>query len=239
MRLLAISILTLAAPAAADWNDFDYLEDRELSLDAGSVGTLRIDAGAGSLEVRGQPGASAIEVDATIMIEGAKGDSAKAFIESNMELGLERDGDRAVLIADFDGGMGFGNKSGRIKLEVTVPEGMALDVDDGSGSITIRRTMSSVRIDDGSGSIEIADVGDVELDDGSGSISVANASGGVRITDGSGSIKVRAVGGDVYIDDGSGSIDVRDVQGSFTVTDDGSGSINYDNVMGAVTVPED
>lgn len=238
MRLLTLCIATLAAtPALADWNGYDYEESRELRVDANGVSELRIDAGAGSLEVTGVPGATSIDVDALVQVDGAKGDEAREFIESKMRLELERDGDRAVLIADFKNGMS--NKSGAIKLEVTVPEGTDLDVDDGSGSITIRRTMGSVLIDDGSGSIDVAEVGAIEIDDGSGSIDVRDATGSVKINDGSGSIKVRSVGGDVSVDDGSGSINVRDVQGNFTVIDDGSGSINYDNVVGSVDIPED
>lgn len=238
MRLLTICAAALAfMPGMAFAYDYEYEEQRELSIDASGLGELRIDAGAGSLEVTGRPGATSIDVDALVQVDGAKGDEAREFIEKRMRLELDQKGDRAVLVADFQNNMS--SKSGAIRLEVTVPEGIDIDVDDGSGSITIRRTMGSVVIDDGSGSITVSDAADVELDDGSGSIDVADASGTVRINDGSGSIKVRRVGGDVFVDDGSGSITVRDVQGNFTVIDDGSGSISHNNVMGSVDVPED
>ena len=240
MRILTLcGALLLATPALADWSDYDYIEDRELTLAAGGLTGLEINAGAGPLEVRGKSGADSITVDATVMVDGAEGDKAREYIEKNMKLTLERNGDTAELVADFKDGMGWNSKSGAIALDITVPPGLALVVDDGSGSMLIENTGADVRIDDGSGSLAIRDVANVVVDDGSGSIEISDATGNVEITDGSGSITVRRVTGNVSVEDGSGSIKVRDVEGDFRVVDDGSGSVNYSDVLGQVDVPED
>ncbi len=241
MRGLILLVATLlAAPALADWDDYDYIEERELSVAAGGVDEFVIEAGAGSLKIEGERGADAIMVRATIQVSGAEDDKARDFIAKRMELSLESDGDRAFLVSGFrDGGMGWGNKSGAIALDIVIPEGMALEIDDGSGSIVITDTLADIRLDDGSGSIKIRGAGNIKVDDGSGSIDISDASGNVRVDDGSGSVTVVGVAGNVSVDDGSGSIKVRDVQGDFRVIDDGSGSINYSNVLGQVDVPED
>ncbi len=236
--LFVFLLLGLALPAFADWDDYDYQEERELAVDAGGLDSLRVDAGAGSLKVHGVDGADRIEVTATVLVSGAKGDKARDFIEDRMVLTLDRSGNRASLAADFRDSMGFG-KSGAIALDVRIPKGLDVDIDDGSGSIEVRDTEGAVQINDGSGSISVQNVGDVRIDDGSGSIDVRDASGNVHIDDGSGSIKVSRVTGNIVVDDGSGSINVADVQGSFSVVDAGSGSVNYRDVAGDVSIPED
>ncbi len=239
MRVLTIcTAMLLAAPAWADMSDYDYSEERELTLAAGGLNELVIDAGAGPLEIRGESGADTITVRATILVDGAKGDEAREFIENRMNLWLEQSGGDAKLVAGFQDGSWGNGKNGAVALDITVPQGMALQVDDGSGSILIEDTMADVRLDDGSGSIAIRGVGNVNVDDGSGSLEVSDATGNVRIDDGSGSVTVRRVTGNVSVDDGSGSINVKDIQGDFRVIDDGSGSIDYKNVMGRVDIPE-
>ncbi len=231
-------LLALALPAHADWADYDYQEERELALDAGGVKALRVDAGAGSLSIRGVDGSDRIEVRATVLVSGADGDKARKFIEDRMVLALDRSGNRAKLVADFKDSMGFG-KSGAIALDIRMPKGIDLDIDDGSGSIEVRDTEGALQINDGSGSISARNVTDVRIDDGSGSIELADASGDVHIDDGSGSIKVNRVAGSIVVDDGSGSINVADVQGNFSVVDAGSGSVNYRDVAGDVNLPND
>ncbi len=239
MRLLMLlSLTTLAAPAFADWDDYDYRETRELSVDASGLTSLSVDAGAGSLEISGVEGAESIEVTATILVSGARDEKAREFIEDRMELELERQGQEATLVADFSGGMGW-SKGGAIALDIRVPQGLDLDIDDGSGSINILDTAGAIELNDGSGSIKIENVAAIRIDDGSGSIDILNANGDVRIDDGSGSITVRGVTGSVVVDDGSGSINVSDVQGNFRVVDAGSGSVNYRDIAGEIDVPGD
>jgi hypothetical protein len=237
MRLFLLMLCPLlATQAVADWDDYDYHEERNLSVDADGLTSLRIDAGAGSMKVNGVDGAATIDVTATILVSGARDDKARELIEDRMELTLERNGDKAILIADFGGSMGW-SKGGAIALDVRVPKGMDLDIDDGSGSIEIHDTVGAVELNDGSGSIKVSNVAGVRVDDGSGSIDIRDASGDVRIDDGSGSVTVRGVTGSIVIDDGSGSINVSDVQGDFRVVDAGSGSVNYRDVAGEIDVP--
>lgn len=230
----------VATPALAAWDDDDYREERELRVGAAGVGELAIRAGAGSMVLEGERGADEISVQATIIVADADDDDeARTFIAEEMMLSLDRDGDRAVLVADFrPGASNWGSPKGAIALQIRVPEGTALDIDDGSGSIVLSGTRADVRLEDGSGSLKIRDAANVEVDDGAGSIEVTDSSGDVRIRDGSGSITIEGIGGDVLIDDGSGSISVREVDGNFRVTDDGSGSVRFSGIDGRVEVPD-
>jgi DUF4097 and DUF4098 domain-containing protein YvlB len=174
-------------------------------------------------------------VTATIQVPDKNEEKARKKIESDMVLTLEKESDIAVLKASFDGGRWSWGDSPSIHLEVRMPDGLHLRVDDGSGSLEVSNVRGDISLDDGSGGITLDEVGgSVRIDDGSGAISITGAGGDVTINDGSGGIKVRGVAGSVTVDDGSGSIDVSNVEEDFIVTDDGSGGINFSNIAGRV-----
>ena len=235
----AVATALVARPAAAAWDDDDYRETRELTIAADGVDELTIRAGAGSMVLEGESGTDEIEVRATVIVAGVDDDDARRYIEEYMTLSLQREGERAALLADFrDGGSGWLGPKGAIALEIVLPRGVALDIDDGSGSIVISGTRASIRLEDGSGSVKISEAASVDIRDGAGSIRITDATGDVRIRDGAGSITVEGAGGDVQVEDGSGSIQVREVAGDFRVTDDGSGSVRFSDVRGRVDVPD-
>jgi len=231
MRSFVVMAMFAASLAHAGW--LDYQEVRELELDAAGVSDFFIDAGAGSMTVIGEANTDSIRVTATIQVDMGNDDKAREFIEKRLTLTLDREGDRAVLQSFFKNGA-WGSADGSVALEVVMPAGVPLRVDDGSGSILIEDLNSNVEVDDGSGSLKIYNVGAVEVDDGSGSIEIDGVSGDVGIVDGSGSITVTKVGGTVTIDDGSGSINVHDVEQDLIIKDDGSGGLSVSNVRGAV-----
>ena len=232
MRSFIVMAMFLASFASAAWKD--YTEVRDLELDSNGIDRLEIDAGAGSMDIKGVAGLNRIVVKATVVVPDADDDDAIKLIEKRLKLSLDRNGGQAKLDSWFEEGF-FGNGSGaRIDLEISMPTGIDVSIDDGSGSIDVSDIAAAVSIDDGSGSIDLQNVGKVIIDDGSGSIDVSNAAGDVSIVDGSGSITVRSVDGSVSIDDGSGGINVNDVEGDLIIVDDGSGGLSFSNVRGTV-----
>lgn len=229
--VLLISMFTASLTFAAS----DYEEERELRLDASGIHAVRVKAGAGSLEITGVAGLDQIEVDATIYVPGRDDEKAKQKIESDLVLYLEKQGDDAVLHSYFeDGGWNFGD-SPHVHLTVRVPQQVGLEINDGSGSITVENVRGDIDVEDGSGSLSLADVGgSITIDDGSGSIEVAGVGGDISISDGSGSINVREVAGSVSIDDGSGGIEVIDVGQDLIIEESGSGSVRYSDIRGQV-----
>ena len=232
MRTFLILGMFTASLANAAWRDYE--ESRNLTLDAGGIDTVEIEAGAGSLEVRGSADAQAITVTALIQVP-EKEEKAQKIIESDLVLTLERNGDTAVLNGYFESsGWGWGD-SPSIRLEVEVPERVALEIEDGAGSIKIWDVSGNIAIEDGSGSLQMSNVGgDIRIEDGSGSISVEGVGGDISIDDGSGSITVKDVRGSVVVDDGSGGINVTDVDADLIIEDDGSGALNFARIDGRV-----
>ncbi len=231
MRSFIVMAMFSASLVHASWSDYE--EVRNLEVDAGGISEFVIDAGAGSMTINGDAGAKLIEVTATIQVNTGDEEKARKAIAKRLTLTLDQNGDRATLKSFFENGM-WGGTDGSVKLEITMPTGIALRIDDGSGSILIEDVEADVAIDDGSGSIRIYNVGAVDIDDGSGSIDIRNANGDVVIVDGSGSIKVEAVNGSVTIDDGSGSINVDDVENDLIIVEDGSGGVSVSDVRGNV-----
>ncbi len=217
------------------------------TYDVDGVRDVRIESGAGSLDVRALP---------DLREARASGEACASRLDLLDEVRLEvsREGSTLVVAAVYPEGDDF---ACGLDMVVELPEGLPLvvhdgsgsitvtgtagaDVSDGSGSIVLRDIRGDVRVQDGSGSVDIERVeGDVWITDGSGGIDVAHVSGSVTVTgDGSGSIDVTDVDRDVtVVADGSGSIDVRRVGGAFKVVADGSGGIDYAEVAGPVSVP--
>lgn len=195
-------------------------ETRELQTTIADDGRFELDVGAGSLRLTGDEKADAIHVRAEIYQTTANDDYTLA-------LELEEDG-LARLVADT--ASSFIGGSDRIDLSITVPARLNVNINDGSGSITIATLVGDLDIEDGSGSLRVSDVqGNLVVDDGSGSITISDITGNVSIDDGSGSISVENISGKATVSDGSGSIEVEDA-GDFELLADGSGSVKTRNI---------
>jgi DUF4097 and DUF4098 domain-containing protein YvlB len=236
MRGLIVVAMFVASLASAEFGG--YTEARNLQLPADGIAVLELDTGAGSLTITGVADAEDIRVNAQIRIIEDDEQTIRKVIESDMNLALERNSDRARLTATFDDKFWGGSDEHSIDLEVRMPASMKLKVDDGAGPIDIREVSADIRIDDGSGPILIRNIGNLRIDDGSGSINVHAAAGDVTIDDGSGLISVEQVGGSVIIDDGSGAIDIRDVEYDLIIVDEGSGSLAVSDIRGTVKTDE-
>lgn len=231
-----------------------HQRDINFDVSTASLKRLDIDVGAGRLEIRGAPGSDDVSVRAR-----ACADSRGQL--DDMELRQSRRGDTLSISSEITSSRMpftlFGNRYAYIDVVITVPDGLDIEIedgsgdiviedaagdfsiDDGSGDITVRRVVGDIRVDDGSGDIRLEDItGSVRVEDGSGSIILNRISDNVHIADdGSGSIRVQTVGGNVIIDeDGSGDINVYDVTGDFIARDTGSGDVDYSGIGGRVDV---
>lgn len=225
MILIALLSLSLAALAGAD-------KTEKLNLAAGGIDRLEIDCGSGFLHITGKAGLSEIRVTAEIEVDGGR--DVDEFIERNVTLRLEKRGNRAFLESKVDNSF-FSNRNAVINLTVEVPQPMALDINDGSGSIEIRDIEGDIILDDGSGSLTIERVrGRVEIEDGSGSIDIDDVEGDLEVDDGSGSLTIRRISGSVEVTDGSGSITIDTVSKDVYIRESGSGGLSIDNVSGKV-----
>jgi hypothetical protein len=224
--------IVAAGPAFAD--DCEHSRVIDLTSAADGVDLAVIMAGAGALLVEGGTG--------TEVVVAGRACASDANRLANMNVNVARRGERLEIETDIPEISGWSWSGGRyayIDLEVRVPAGMDVEVDDGSGSLVVRN-VANLHLEDGSGNITVTGVrGNLSIDDNSGNIEIDDVAGEVWLNDGSGNITVRNTGTVVVDDDGSGNIDVSGVKGSVTVHEDGSGSIRVTAVDGDFTVRSD
>lgn len=197
--------------------------------DAAGLAEVRVLAGAGSLELTGEPMRDDVRVEAVAC-------ASRERDLDRLQVAMTRTGASLLIEAPTER-----VDRGRMDLVITIPAELPVGVTDDSGSLEIRG-VAAVGLDDGSGGVEISDIaGDVRARDGSGGLDIRRVGGSVVIElDGSGGIDVREVDGDVVIEqDGSGGIDVADVRGDLTVGDSGSGNVDWRRVGGRVQAVRD
>ncbi len=225
LPITAIALLTgciiVVGEEYRDQEDLAY-ELRTLELAAADLDGLVATAGAGSFELIGEEGRDNVDVSAEIRYADP----------DDIRLSLERQGTEARLIADMRNDSRHGGWA-HINMVVRMPANLDLDLEDGSGAITISGLRSSLLVNDGSGSLQIDGGAALTLKDGSGAIEIAQISGDVFIDDGSGEIQVRDIGGTVTIKDGSGAISVRGA-GGLNILESGSGGVEIKDVRGPV-----
>lgn len=239
MRLAAIAVVAalVTSPALAgglfDDDDCKYTAKRRVATPSAGITKVVIHAESGSLEVTGTPGVT------QVVAEGTACTSDDDFLP-RMTLSLRKSGTELHVDANIpEKTIVLGFFSARLDFAVTLPAGLPIVIDDGSGWLKVSNT-GNTNIDDGSGSIEVRNVrGPLVIHDGSGSIEIDTVVGNVDLEDESGELSVRNVTGSVEIEDGSGAISVARVEGSLRIRDDGSGSITVQNVRRDVMIDED
>ena len=252
LRLLVLPVVLVTTSAYAGLFDCSQTAARRASAPLTGVSHITVVGRAGDLKVTGRTGLREVTATGT-----ACADDKDTL--NQIQFGVKQNGSDLrieALIPDRSSSFFSWNGGASLDMEVTVPDSVAIDIEDGSGDtvvenvgplkmvdgsgeLTIRGVHGSADVHDGSGALTINDVaGDLHVVDGSGEMEIDRVAGSVTIDDGSGGIIVRNVQRNVTIEsDGSGSVDVTDVRGDFTVESKGSGSVDYARVGGRISVP--
>ena len=225
----ALALINQSANASY-WDNDSLLAEKNLSLNADSISTIMIDAGAGDIQISGDTQNDTIEVSAKIF--------GQELDEDQYQLSLVQKGDRAMLYAHSTQKHHNDSNFQRIDLKITLPAKLKLELRDRSGNIQIESMQAGVSIDDRSGDIELKDIsGGLEITDRSGDIAAITIVGGITIDDRSGDINLITVVGDTKIHDRSGEIRVNTLTGNLDI-EDSSGDIRVKSVSGIVTVED-
>jgi len=250
-KILVVVAFGLFTDSALAWGgECKYQREIERSVDVENARALKVDAGAGSLQIEGSDQGD-ISIRAVLC-----SDDEEALAEMAVASTV---GEAGVFIGTEFPRTGFldGDTQMKIDLELSVPSSLKLDVKDSSGEALVKK-VASLTMKDSSGKLEIKTIaGDVSVVDSSGELRLKNISGSVNVTDSSGGLYASNINGDFVVEaDGSGEIDVRQVRqnvlikrdgsgpiyvsgvgGDFTVQADGSGGIEYQGIAGRVNLP--
>ncbi len=223
--------LALAASGCVRPDPCSSTAARELSLDAAGASRLRVVAGPGSLSVKGVPGATRVSAHGTAC-------ASNPGLLEQVRLEGHRFGDELV-IETRQPRPSWGSDSASLDLAIELPEGLAVDVTDGSGGAQVEH-VASLRFADDSGALLIVDVaGEVQVVDGSGDLSIERVGGRLRLEDSSGDADISDVGGDIEVEDGSGNLVIRGARKNVVILEDSSGDIQVSQVGGDVRVRDD
>jgi len=253
-QLIFAALLLVPAVAMADKDYCKFSAPRNLELDLSGVRMVRFAVNAYDLHVAGDAPAGKGTVRGT-----ACGSDQESV--DNLVVTQQREGDTLVveLTNKRNGGWsGWGNHYSGLKVEASVPAGIPVTVDVGSGDAKVRG-LASLKSAVGSGDLEAHDIkgavttsigsgdatfentGAIDVDSvGSGDFHANRVNGDARIgTVGSGDAKLSDVAGNVEVGTvGSGDLDIDGVRGNLTVRTKGSGDVRHHGVTGKVDVPD-
>jgi DUF4097 and DUF4098 domain-containing protein YvlB len=226
--LLALSIL--AATAVPSFARVEGHFERTLTVNGAA--NLDLTTGSGEVTIR-TGGANQVSVKARVTSSDWWGGSPEAAVHSvEANPPIEQSGSSIRIGYNIPEDA---KHHVAISYEITLPPDTTLNVNTGSGEISVEGVRASAKLHTGSGDIRANDLGpNSRMETGSGSIRAASVAAPVTASTGSGSIQADLTGGgDVDVHTGSGGVEVRGVNGGLRART-GSGHINVDgNVKGA------
>jgi len=216
VRTLALALLALSALAARAES---LKAHHEKSLAPKPGGILRVEAAFQDITVTLTPAAQKVDVVVDLEITLWPGDG-KAYLAA-LAPTFEEKGDRLLIRSKTSGFTHVGMLQAKGTVAVTLPPGMALELDTGSGDI---------RVEGDTGGRPVA------ADTGSGDVSVSGRVSGFKADTGSGDVRARLEGpcGEVAVDTGSGGIDFSGAAQSFKA-ETGSGDVKAVGLAGGAT----
>lgn len=188
----------------------------------GGDGKLELDTGSGAVEVTGHRGSVGADTGSgSVKITDCAceilADTGSGSVEIRKGSGnLRADtGSGRVVIEGFAGSIAADTGSGSVRAR-DVKDVRDLDVDTGSGSVSVEGDLSalrSVNIDTGSGGVDLRSSAapsiEFRIDTGSGGVDVDAAGATVHEDDGVWTVKLGTGAGRGVIDTGSGSVEIR------------------------------
>jgi len=189
---------------------------------AGGEGRLELDSGSGEVEVAGHQGRVSADTgsgDVTIRDCSCEidADTGSGTVEIRGGSGVLRadTGSGRVTVEGFSGTIAADTGSGTVRAQ-GVSNLTELDVDTGSGSVSIDGDLSALkrlRVDTGSGSVRLHSAAapsmEIVIDTGSGHVDVDAPGSMIKESDsGTWTVKLKDGSGSGVIDTGSGSVDI-------------------------------
>jgi DUF4097 and DUF4098 domain-containing protein YvlB len=151
---------------------------------------------------------------------------------------IERDGDKLVVrrerSAERDTWDMMTKGYVSIDITATIPAGLCLDIETGSGDVDLDDREAPVKVNVGSGDVVAGDIGaDFEMASGSGDLHIGAVTGMCKCSSGSGDITADGAKGRVEVSTGSGDVDIDMVTGSLKVST-GSGDVGIGTLDGSL-----
>ncbi len=193
-----------------DWKQEDFAAggrvEKDEQVPAGAATEIEVRNIAGSIDIRGEPGASAVAV------HSVKTAAFKRGLDG-VRVEIRKEGNRLFVEEKHDGG--FMRNAGTVSFQIVVPKGMkVIDAHSVSGGITVRGIDAGIDQD-------LSTISGGVSTDRAGNLDASSTSGSIHFTSRGSSLNVRTVSGSI---DGaiealgpSGSAHLSTVSGSISL----------------------
>lgn len=232
MKLLCAASLLALSLAAVAAEPCQYSAPRNSTLAAAGLQQLAIQIGPDELTLHGEPGLTQIVVRGTACasnpkwLPGTKLDVTRNGATANM---VARDGTAHDIFSLF------GNSYAYLKLDIAVPQALAVKLGVGSGDATANK-LATLDATVGSGDLAVQSVsGEFGLGVGSGDAKAQDV-GSLKLSSvGSGDAEIDGVHGDAHAGSvGSGDLAISNVTGKVVLGSVGSGDAKVSGIGGSV-----
>jgi hypothetical protein len=218
--IAAVLVLAVAAPASAQSSD-RVVRTFSQEFDRGSHEAVSFDLNVGELEVTG---ASTDKITAEVSVRCPSGRDRDRCRDRAEDVALNVRDRRGRLYLEIEGTGMWRSRDAVVSVKLTIPRDLDVEIDFGTGELTMEDLAGDVSIDMSIGELTLANLsGDLTVDMGVGEISVTmpqEAIGVVTLDNGIGETELRhrdgrnavegILGGtDVHWDSGSGPHEVK------------------------------
>lgn len=191
-----------------------YGQDKTINKSFENVKSIRLTTSSGNINLKKGSGSS---VKLTLKYSYSDDEFKPIFEENSGKLTLKEDFSR-------------GNHSGNSNWDLELPDNISLNINTGSGDLSIAELQADVKTNLGSGDIDIHNVkGDLNFNTGSGNIELHKFEGEIRLNTGSGDIRAEGGSGSFSFNAGSGNIKLIKLNGDFSMNT-GSGNIKAEDL---------
>lgn len=190
-------------------------QDKTIEKNFSNIKSIQLSTSSGDVTIRKARGTS---VEVAITHSYSSDVFTPVMEESNGKLTLKEEFVR-------------GSHSGNASWTVAIPDNIRLNMNSGSGDITITDVKADMKSSLGSGDITIEGVsGELTFNTGSGDIRLEDTEGELSFNTGSGDIRSNGGRGSFRFNAGSGNIELLNVNGTFEINT-GSGDIESGNLQ--------
>ena len=187
-----------------------FAQDKSINKSFSNIKSIKLSTASGDINLKKGSGA-----DVKLILK-------YSYDDEDYKPVIEQNATRLTIKEEFSR---RNNISGNASWTLEIPDNIALNINTGSGDITVDGITLDIKSNTGSGDIVLTSVkGDLDFNTGSGDIEISQADGEIRLNTGSGDVRASQGTGNYDINAGSGSIRLDQLKGDFGINT-GSGNI--------------
>ena len=214
----AVALMASAAPAEALQRDRG---SRRVEVGPGETldTTFRMERG-GLLDLE--------LISGHIIVTGTSGNQVRIRAEAeDGRISLRASPTLASLSVEYDR-----RPRGEVRYEVSVPNGVRVNMEAVSGNLTARNVGADVEASTVSGRVELRDIGGMaDVEAVSGHVTASGIRGGINVEATSGPIHLSDIDGEVIVENTSGTITLTDIRSKLVRAESVSGGVHFQGAV--------